>query len=97
MSKCKEGLFWVIEMQGPVYLSARQLGGYEFYWTADVQSAIRFFEGAQADMVMMAVRQLRPDLFPACLPTPIRAVEHEWFGGATREDVRKLEEKEEAE
>jgi hypothetical protein len=32
-------------------------------------------------MVMMAIRQLRGDLFPACLPECPRAVEHMWVPG----------------
>lgn len=67
---------WLIEMQGSSWLGARHLGGYEFYWTSDPYKAIQFVTKEQADLVMMAVRQLRPDLFPNCLPQPIQATEH---------------------
>ena len=77
--------WWLIEMQGPAYLSARQLGGYEFCWTEDVYKAIRFFNRDQANLVMMTIRQLRGDLFPSCLTKVPCAVEHTW----TREGVRR--------
>jgi hypothetical protein len=70
---------WVIEMQGPAYLSAHHLGGYEFYWTENHYDAIRFTTREQADLVMMAVRQLRGDLFPSCLPRVPCAVVHKWI------------------
>lgn len=73
--------WWLIEMQGPSYLSARHLGGYEFHWDNDANKAIRFINQEQADLVMMAVRQMRPELFPSCLPRPISAVEHCWVSG----------------
>ena len=79
--------YWLIEMMGASYLSARHLGGYEFYWTEDVHRAIRFINKEQADLMMMAVRQLRPDLFPICLPTPIQTTEHVWIPG---EGVRRV-------
>jgi hypothetical protein len=69
---------WVVEMQGPAYLSARHAGGYEFCWTDDHSKAIRFPTREQADLVMMAVRQLRGDLFPSCLTQVPRATEHAW-------------------
>lgn len=68
-------------MQGPAYLAAHHLGGYQFYWTDDPHKAIRFFLEDQANTVMMAVRQLRGDLFPACLIVAPRAVEHVWVPG----------------
>lgn len=71
--------FWLIEMQGPAYLATRQCGGYEFYWTEEVAQALRFAFREQADTTMMAVRQLRGDLFPACLTRTPRAVEHGFF------------------
>lgn len=70
--------YWLIEMQGPAYLAARHLGGYEFYWTEQHNQAIRFYERSQADTVMMAIRQLRGDLFPACLTRAPCAIEHSW-------------------
>lgn len=73
--------WWLIEMQGPSYLSVRHAGGYEFFWTDDPYKALRFFDREQADLTMMAVRQLRGDLFPACLPRVPCAVEHGWLQG----------------
>lgn len=69
---------WLIEMQGPSYLSVRHSGGYEFNWTDDVYQALRFANQEQADKVMMAVRQLRGDLFPPCLTRVPCAVEHQF-------------------
>lgn len=69
-------LFWLIEMQGPAYLGARRLGGYEFYWTEEWDEAIRFHSRDQADLVMMTIRQLCGDLFPTCLTRVPCAVEH---------------------
>jgi hypothetical protein len=79
--------WWLIEMMGPCYLAVRHLGGYEFYWDRDHSDALRFYSRGQADMVMMTVRQLRGDLFPACLPDSPRAVEHVWIPG---EGVRRI-------
>jgi hypothetical protein len=70
--------FWLIEMQGPAYLTAHHSGGYEFRWTDQVNDAIRFYTREQADVVMMSVRQLRGDLFPTCLTWVPCAVEHMW-------------------
>lgn len=71
--------FWIIEMQGPAYLAVRHLGGYEFYWTENVGAALRLPHREQADTLMMAVRQLRGDLFPACLTRAPCGVEHAWM------------------
>lgn len=73
--------WWLIEMQGPSYLTVRHAGGYQFEWTDKVGNGLRFFSREQADMTMMAVRQLRGDLFPACLPRVPCAVEHVWIPG----------------
>ena len=72
---------WLIEMQGPSYLTARYGGGYNFMWTDDPNEAIRFIDKNQADLVMMSVRQLRPELFPNCLTRPIQPTEHAWIPG----------------
>jgi hypothetical protein len=80
--------WWLIEMLGPCYLAVRQLGGYEFYWSREHSEGIRFADRGQADMAMMAIRQLRGDLFPACLPDSPRAVEHMWTPG---EGVKRME------
>lgn len=68
-------------MQGPAYLAVRQLGSYEFYWTKKVNLALRLLDREQADTPMMAVRQLRDDLFPACLTRCACATEHTWIKG----------------
>ncbi len=73
--------WWLIEMQGPAYLAARRLGGYEFYWTDDAYQAIRLYDQGQADLVIRTIRQLRGDLFPACLTRVPCAVEHVWIQG----------------
>lgn len=72
---------WLVEMIGPCYLSARYLGGYEFFWTRDPHEAIHFHTKNIADVTFLAIRQLRPDLFPACLPEPIAAIEHIFVPG----------------
>lgn len=79
VDKTENNSWWLIEMQGPAYMAARQLAGYEFYWTEDVNKAIRFFNREQADTVMMTIRQLRDDLFPNCLIKAPCAVEHMWI------------------
>ncbi len=70
---------FLIEMPGPAYLAAKECGGHIFYWTTNCHDAIRFQMRQQAEAVMMAVRQLRGDLFPACLPYSPRPVEHKFM------------------
>jgi hypothetical protein len=70
---------WVIEMHSASYLGVRKLGCYEFFWTTDHRKALRFKDEEQADLLMMAVRELRPDLFPACLAEPAKPVLHGWL------------------
>lgn len=82
----RQSPFWVIEMQGPAYIAARRCGGYEFYWTEDIHKAIRFFNRDTADLVMMTIRQLRGDLFPACLPRIPCAIEHTWLDAAITQE-----------
>jgi len=73
---------WLIEMQGPAYLAVRHLGNmYEFHWTNDASTALKSPGKHQASLLMLAIRQLRPDLFPACLTSPIAPMEHGWFVG----------------
>ena len=81
MSATSNCFGWLIEMQGPAYLAARTCGGHVFHWTNDPLKGIRFFSREQADQVMMAVRQLVPDLFPACVTQPPKPVEHGWLDG----------------
>lgn len=71
---------WLIEAPGPRYLAARKLGNYEFHWTQDHNAAIAFRSEAQADMTMMAIRDLAPELF--AFERTIgnaKAVEHGWM------------------
>lgn len=70
---------WLIEAPGPHYLGVRNLGGHEFFWTADVNEALRFFSEDQADLTMMAVREARPRLFDFASNLRMsQAVEHGW-------------------
>lgn len=70
---------WLIEAPGQRYLAARKLGGYNFHWTADHEKALRFMSEAQADLTMMAIRELAPSLFSFEVPIGnARAVEHGW-------------------
>ena len=71
---------WLIEAPGQNYLAARKLAGYEFHWTVDHNKALRFFSKEQADLVMMAVRQLAPSLFAFAVNLgDARPVEHAWI------------------
>ncbi len=73
---------WLIEMPG-AYLSARRLGGYEFFWTTEPNLALRFHDKDQADLAMMAIRQLRPELFFGYVDGKaswFKPVEHRWLG-----------------
>lgn len=71
---------WLIEAPGPNYLGTRDFGHYpEFYWTRDHTKATRFCSKAQADGVMMAVRQLSPALFAFAISLgEALPVEHGW-------------------
>jgi hypothetical protein len=74
-------VWWLIEMQGPAYLGVQHSGGYHFFWTEDVNKALRLMDEVQADLLMMAIRELRPELFPTCLPRRICATQHMWIPG----------------
>lgn len=54
---------WLIEAPGRRYLAARKLSGYQFHWTTDHLKALRFCKEDQADLAMMALRELDPSLF----------------------------------
>ncbi len=70
---------WVIEAPGMRYLGVRHLGRYEFFWTEDHAKALRFHDETQADLTMMTVRDLKPDLFAfAALLGDAKAAEHGW-------------------
>lgn len=71
---------WLIEAPGPYYLGTRTIGISEFFWTPDANSAVRFMSESQADGVMMAVRQMAPQLFTFALTLrDARPVEHGWI------------------
>ena len=79
---------WLIEAPGQMYLSVRKLAGHEFHWTKDHDKAIRFFSQEQADLVMMAVREERPDLFAfAQLLGEARPIEHGWLNMARESSI----------
>lgn len=55
---------WLIEAPGQNYLGARNIAHYpEFYWTADANSALRFWSKDQADLTASAVRRMQPALW----------------------------------
>lgn len=71
---------WLIEAPGARYLGVRHVGRYEFYWTEDHAKALRLGDETQADLTMMAVRDLKPDLFAfTALLGDAKAVEHGWM------------------
>ena len=54
---------WMIEAPGPHYLRTRKVPGPSFTWTKDPNEGLRFASKEQADGVLMAVRELEPELF----------------------------------
>lgn len=81
MSKGKLAWGWVIKAPGQRYLSTREIGHHpEFFWIDDDTRALRFMSKAQADGVMMAVRQLSPKLWDFALTLgEARPVERGWL------------------
>jgi hypothetical protein len=73
---------YMIEAPGPAYLSVSKCGGHQFQWTADPNLGIQFVDQEQATLVMMAVRQLVPDLFPVAFIRAPSAVSHGWVEAA---------------
>lgn len=83
---------WLIEAPGPRYLGVRHLTGasmYDFQWTPDYNAALFFKSQEQADLTMMAVRQLANDAprdsafgllfaFESSLGNA-KAIEHGWM------------------
>jgi len=78
---------WLIEAPGARYLAARKLGNHEFHWTQDHNEAIAFRTEAQADITMMAIRDINRQIngfdkglfgFEASLGNAC-AVEHGWL------------------
>jgi NDP-sugar pyrophosphorylase family protein len=82
---------WLIEAPGPNYLAARKVTtSYDFVWNTDANSAIRFYSEQQADMTMMAIRQLSPHLFGfECTVGNAKATEHGWLTEPYSETARK--------
>lgn len=73
---------WLIEAPGQRYLAVRKVGGYEFYWTQDHNAALVFRSEGPADLTMMAVRQLAPQLFDFERTLGnAKAIEHGWMDG----------------
>ena len=70
---------WLIEAPDGHYMAVHKLGRHEFYWTRDHDKALRFHTHNQAELTMMAVREMAPNLFGFALnlgeATP---VEHGW-------------------
>ena len=80
------GFCWLIEAPGQNYLGTRTIGHHpDFYWTREPEKAVRLFSEAQADGVMMAVRQAFPSLWAFAVNLgEARPVEHGWLAkGAT--------------
>lgn len=70
---------WLIEAPGPHYLGTRKIGRHEFFWTDNPSQATRFMSAPQADGVMMAVRELNPDMFAFSVNLrDAKPVEHGW-------------------
>lgn len=72
---------WLIEAPGPRYLGVRKLSSrHDFVWTAQHDLAIQFASQEQADLTMMALRDLNRELFgfEATLG-PAQPVEHGWM------------------
>lgn len=78
-----EDFRWLIEAPGARYLAARKIGNHHFHWTQDHNAAIAFRSEAQADMTMMAIRDLAPTLFDFERTLGnAKAVEHAWMACA---------------
>jgi hypothetical protein len=73
---------WLIEAPGVRYLEAYEMShSCWFRWTTDQNKAIQFVDEKQADMTMMALRQLSPSLFGFAATLGMsRPVEHLWVG-----------------
>ena len=71
---------WLIEAPGTKYLAVREIAHiHTFHWTADHNAALHFRTKEQADGLMMAVRELSPDLFGFAVTLgDARAIEHAW-------------------
>ncbi len=83
MSAPETEFAWLIEAPGLRYLRTRNIGDHpEFVWTTDHSKALRLFSKDQADGVMMAVRQMVPNLFNfEHTLGNARPVQHAWIAG----------------
>ena len=74
---------WLIEAPGTKYLAVREIAhSHTFHWSGEHDKALHFRTEAQADGLMMAVRQLAPELFGFAVTLgDARAVEHAWDSG----------------
>jgi hypothetical protein len=74
---------WLIEAPGTKYLAVRRIKTMaDFVWTSDHNTALAFRTKEQADDLMMAVRDLKPDIFGFERTLGNAApVEHAWMGG----------------
>jgi len=90
MSDAKTDFCWLIEAPGSRYLAVREIGhSYDFHWTDDPHSALRFQTKNRADATMMAIRAMNEKIcggpylglfgFEATLGNA-KAVEHGWIG-----------------
>ena len=78
---------WLIEVSGPHYLCVRNLNGKrEFFWTRDHDRALRFASEDQADDAMMAIRELKRELFIFPTGEDPKPVEHAWGDGSERSE-----------
>lgn len=75
---------WLIEAPGQQYLTACKIGSsYTFKWTKDHLKALRFMNEEQADITMMAIRELDRELFGfAATLGDAKTVEHLWLHNA---------------
>lgn len=70
---------WLIEFGQQMYMRAGNGKRPLFCWTFNVNEALRFRDKKEADQVLLAVRDLVPDLFPSSIPLPARPTEHIWL------------------
>lgn len=68
---------YIVKLHGRAFLAVRNLGKYEFYWDMRPSHGLQFVSKNAADLTMMTVRSMRPELFPTCLPEDARVVEFE--------------------
>lgn len=66
---------YIIKLHNRAFLGVRRLGCYEFYWEMKPSHALQFLSKNDADLVMMTVRSMRPEMFPTCLPEDAHVVE----------------------